>query len=351
MSMNAMGFSFFLSPLRRGAPDSLSDVIIRMFDTPSTGILMASQQVSRRDVVEAAYKSLAAGEGRGRVLLEADYLHESDWPEGVSIFNEGGRNRNNRLCLAALLRGGFRVRTDTVRSALQHSNFIAAATRGGGWSLLTSANLSEGSLRSHFNWGLTTENPAVAEALTDLFDQAWSGDFRKAQTELRFEHPDGGIFELGAGADGQALALLEKAVEQAQQEISFAFFNISKGADLVKVIKKAAQRGVKVTGIVDGDQCELSWDAVPELRDGKVDVRYYPGVLTGGNGRMHYKMATIDNKIAFLGTSNISAGAESSLELGVTFQSCPELPSFLDAEMKRMSRLARISPPLRTPKM
>jgi|688.fasta_scaffold44154_5 hypothetical protein len=345
MSLSVLGFLVYLAPMRRGAPDTLSHAIANLFKTPASQILIASQQVSRRDFVEAAYNALSQGKGRGRVLIESDYLHERSWPETVSVFSEDGKYEENRRCFAALMRGGFRVQADTVSSALQHANFIITTSENQEIkSFLTSANLSEGSLRSHFNWGLMTANTVVADALSVVFQQAWDGDFRDANAQLVLEEDDGTV-ELSAGADGQALEQLDRTFANAKEDITFAFFNISSSSSLIEAFVHAVQRGVRVTGIVDGDQGLLPWDAVPILRASGVDVRYYPGALTGGNGRMHYKMAAVDGETAYMTTANISQNAMKSLEMAVTFQGVSQLSTFLRSEITRLSAQARTLPP------
>ena len=105
----------------------------------------------------------------------------------------------------------------------------------------------------------------------------------------------------------------------------------------------AVGRGVDVAGIIDADQGFQPWNAVPQLRDGGVDARYYPGALTGASGRMHHKPLVVDRALTYLATANASQAAEKSFELSLSLKGT-EVAGFVDAEILRLGANASVSP-------
>lgn len=335
--LDADGTVLHLSPATRGAPDQVRPVLESVIGAGGD-LLVASQQAAERGVVDRIVAAAASSRRRPKVLIEAKYLAEASAVDPIEVWDPIGRFEENRQCALALWRGGADLRLDSMGSDLQHANLLVS--KGDDViSVVTSANIAPGSITSHYNWLLETRRSDVAEALTDLFDAAWDGDFSDASTSV----VDAGLI-LAAGGSGEALDLLRSNVAEAEHSVTFAFFNISASSDVVAEMIAAHERGVEVRGVVDGDQSNQPWDAVPVLRDAGLDVRYYPGALTGAAGRrMHYKMATIDDVRCFLGTANLSSSAESSLELGLVVHSA-EAAGFVRAEIDRLWPLARTQP-------
>lgn len=310
--------TLFLSPALRGAQDSIRGPVEQLLRSKAT-LQIASQQLSDRGIVNSLADIRSARGERAYVLVEADYLHERKPVPFESVWNAQGEREAHRQCLSALLRACIEVRTDEVSSALQHINLINSKSGDGSYNtLLTSANFAPGSLTQHFNWGLSIADDQIGAALDKAYSQAWDGDFRDVNLDHTKTADGEAVARLCAGSAGQASELAVKAIEAAQKSIDFAYFNMGKDGRVTGAMAAAAIRGVKVSGIVDGDQEMASWDAVPALRAAGVDVRYYPGALTGAIGRMHYKMFAVDESCVHLSTANASLAAESSLELAVT---------------------------------
>lgn len=330
-------YSIFLSPSLRGAEDFLRDPLQEVLESARL-VYLCSQQVSDKKVVNGLAALRAEKRGRARVLIEADYLYERSPLPSDSIWDMGGKREKNRQCLLALQRAGIEVRADQIKGALQHTNMVLAETETGVKStLLTSANLSKGSLTTHFNWAIRLGNEELFKAGKSLFSKSWDGDFRDASTTLEVSLANEKI-SLSGGANGQAAKLAESTIDQAQDSISFAYFNLSSGSRVYKALIRAKERGVKVYGLVDGDQVGTSWDGVPGLREAGLDARYYPGVLTGALGRMHYKMFVVDGVYTHLSTANGSMAAENSFELGMTIanDNTPNSTAYLKAEIDRL---------------
>lgn len=340
MPFSTNGMTVHLSPRKRGAADRMASVLSEVVNGPGS-LLVASQQVSDPELIGSIARSLERSSERGKVILEGQYLRERSAAPSHRIWDAAGRFEPNRQGLLALLRAGLDVRPDYVTSALQHANFIVRSGSENPTACLTSANFAKGSIHSHYNWALTTTSRLVSSSLKRLFRDSWDGDFRDAAVRGSEELGEGATLELAGGADNQSLELLSEMVSEARSSLKFAFFNISTGAPALDAFTQSQGRGVQISGVVDGDQSRQPWDAVPILRGSGVDARYYPGAMTGGSGRMHYKMVSVDGQNSYLGTANISASAEKSLELGLVIRGAPGLAEFIANEILRLWPLAR----------
>jgi hypothetical protein len=321
MAIESSDFTLYLGTFMRGAPDNLREPLT---DTLSNykSLTIASQQLADRSLTETLVQNLQQHSGNITVFIESDYLKERQPLTGEAVWAGGGDYENNRQCFLVLLRVGVPIRFDNVSAALQHANFILAedpidiSHRAPKRILITSANLAPGSINKHFNWLIAIDSDIFAETIQEVFKSAWDGDFRDVGQRIKHDITDKGI-RLVVGAKGEVLETLKHYVDHAQSSIDLAFFNISTSSALTESLVAARGRGVTIRGVVDGDQMGQSWDAIPLIQGAGGEVKYYPGVLTGATGRMHYKMALIDDKILHFGTANISKSAEESLEIGI----------------------------------
>lgn len=322
---------------------------------------VASQQLGDRALVEKILLATSGPEAMSRrdirVLVEQDYLFErSDPLPAAEAWDVGGKFENNRQALMALLRSNIELRTDFSRSARQHVNFITSktTTTGARRVLLTSANFSPGSLGRHLNWTVTMSSDELANILDEAFHAVWerglegvSFDVAVPITPTSEETPatdPNGEVRLVGGSDGEALDALVDLVGTARERVQFALFNVStSAAAAVEELKAAVSRGVEATGVVDGDQSNQPWDAVPLLQGGGVGALYYPGALTGARGRMHHKVVVVDGTRCYLGTANVSAAARRSLELALVVRD-QALARSLAAEVARLETQGRRQP-------
>ena len=358
--MESLGpLRLYVGPPRRGGTDSIAQTVVAAIapqpaaggaadplpestpDQPSATnrggpgkVTAVSQQVSHPDVVNALAQARAAGTASSvTVLLERDYLFERSPVPPHEIWQAGGRSEANRSGLMALLRSAIPVRFDHLRGDLLHVNLLITGAGQPAAVLLTSANLSPGSLDRHLNWALAIDDANLAAACLEAVDQAWDGDFRDVALDEPI--PDVGG-RLVMDADGGPSRSFDDAVAAAQESVALAFFNLADGTAGAEALTAALGRGVTVTGVVDADQGNQRWDGVPALRQAGADIRYYPGARTGAVGRMHHKMAVIDGTVAYLSTANLSASALSSLELSAVIPDAGPLAARLVAETARL---------------
>ncbi|RWX49426.1 PLD-like domain-containing protein [Candidatus Electrothrix communis] len=351
MSINLGGSDIYLSPSLRGAPDSAKSIIHEL-PLLNGDMLVASQQISDREFVSKCVEELISKNKSAKFLIEGQFIKEGRLKENANIWDDYGKFEKNRMCFSALLRAGFDIRADYVSNALQHANFLVVENVGNGipCALLTSANLTRSSIRGHYNWVIKTRHSKFIAALKGLYKEIWDGDFRGTEISELIEENNNREKLLG-GAEGQVLNEMEAQIKSSNMLIDFAVFNISQSSSIVDELIAANARGVKIRGIVDGDQSKQNWDAVPKLQAAGIDVKYYPGALTGASGRrMHYKMLAIDQKTALFSTSNISSSAQHSLELGFCIESdSNQAAAFITHELERLIPLASKQPLHQTP--
>lgn len=335
-------YEVFLSPQSRGAPDNLRNRLETLLRR-DTSLDIASQQLSDRGIVSALADIRSVRSRRARVFVESLYLTEALPLAPNQIWNEGGDRELNRQCFAALSRAAIEVRSDVVGGALQHVNFIVANGDSECLLLVTSANLAPGSIDKHLNWAVEISSPYAIDAASNIFKAIWDGDFRGAEASVPMAGPEGECGRITVGSDGQAVEEAVTAIDGATGRIRFAYFAMSRDARVVQALLAAVGRGVDVAGIVDADQGFQPWNAVPQLRVGGVDARYYPGALTGASGRMHHKTIVVDRSLTYLATANASRAAERSFELAVTLQGS-EVAGFVDSEILRLGANASVAP-------
>ncbi|ANF96803.1 phospholipase D-like domain-containing protein [Paenibacillus bovis] len=96
------------------------------------------------------------------------------------------------------------------------------------------------------------------------------------------------------GQDGEQMVL--KTINNAQQSIDLAMYNLSRGS-IVKALAKAAERGVQVRII--SDQSKVNLDDLQRLVDAGVPIR-----INTFEGKMHEKLMLVDGETALVGSFN-----------------------------------------------
>lgn len=336
--MESLGpLSLFLGPPRRGAQDRIAEAVsdaVAPDGADDRRVTVVSQQVSHPDVISALAQARSATSGGAvRVLMERDYLFERSPVPVEEIWLPGGSSEVNRNGLVALMRSAISVRFDHLRGDLMHINAVISETDDSTALLLTSANLSPGSLDRHLNWALQVNDTMAAVAFAESVSAAWDGDFRDVELDMPIGEVGGRIV---MDAAGKATEAFVDAIDAAQESVELAYFNLAAGSPGVLALREAVARGVTVTGVVDADQGNQSWDGVADLRESGADIRYYPGARTGAVGRMHHKLAVVDRSVGYLSTANLSNSALSSLEVAILISDAGVLAKALVGETRRL---------------
>jgi phosphatidylserine/phosphatidylglycerophosphate/cardiolipin synthase-like enzyme len=229
-----------------------------------------------------------------------------------------------------------------------HSNCVVATDQpdANSAALVSSANLTRSNTQRHYNATVAIRSPAVAAALARSFDTMWAGDFKRSTADVTIPLSDGSECSVLCGASGETLTRSAEVIDDAQETVDFAMFTLARGNEAFDALLRALARGVRVRGVVDGDQVNQPWDAVPALRGAGGDVRYTPGVLTGGEGRMHQKTMVVDGRVVMVSTGNWSAAARSAHEAAVVVATSAAMRPWLIAQYVKseIDRLFDLSP-------
>ena len=349
MTLVVEPLTLVFTPFARGAPGDMWPLLSDTLQRSRGQVRVATQQLSDPRVVDALIRVAQRRAVRVRAVVEEDYLFDSGRPAPADPWAAAGENEASRAAFSALARTGIRTRTDAAGGSLMHSNIVVATDvpEANSAALITSANLTRSNAQLHYNACIAIRSATVANMLEKAFDQAWAGDLRRPVAETTIDLGDGSACTVLTGANGETLDRAAELIDGATQTVEFTMFTLATGNEALDALLRARARGVQVRGVVDGDQVGQPWDAVPTLRGAGADVRYNPGVLTGGTGRMHQKTMAVDGRRVLLGTGNWSTAARTAHETAVAIaapagaQPWP-LGQYVKAEI---DRLFDLSPP------
>jgi phosphatidylserine/phosphatidylglycerophosphate/cardiolipin synthase-like enzyme len=297
-----------------------------LFITPSrgghrpviAGIAAAGQSVcltmyhlSDDKVVRALLAARARGV-RVRVILDQSALKES---------------RYLRPC-RKLLAGGVEVRKSSPRFSLTHAKAMLVDGRR---AFVMSLNLAGGAA-SMRDYGVITEDPAIAAGLAQLFETDWANAENGTGNSPAVSDPRLVVSPVNSEAR------LEGLIDSADRELIATVENLGDPV-IQEALLRAAGRGVAVRLIVP--MCDLNDDPLRDypfldsLRRGGVRARVMPYPATPRQPYMHAKMMVADGRSAYVGSVNYSVNSTTlARELGLLFSE-PELISALAATFAR----------------
>ncbi|MDQ1292292.1 MAG: phosphodiesterase protein [Actinomycetota bacterium] len=331
-----------LSPQVRAAPDQLRQVLYDQLDQ-IRHLTVVTRKVTDPEIVRRIAACCRAG-ADARALMESSYVREpAPVPESGLWSRGAGVHADARRCLGALLRSSVDVRLNSFVGP-RHANIVLTGRDGLEKVLVTSAYLTPGSLDRNYNWCAVIEDPTVAAAVEEAVHPLFLGEtsIPARRIEIRTDNGPNAILDLGPGS--LARQTFVEAVHSCRRELCFAFCRITTDSKTLNALSQAVDRGVRVVGVVDGDQSNQPWDAVPLLRQAGVDVRYYPGDRTGAIGRMHLKLAVLDGDGTWLSTANLEDAAEDSFELSLIHPLAPDIAAVLREHVERLHAKASVEP-------
>lgn len=316
MSATSGQVTVSFGPAQRAAPDDLWIEATGVLQRARAELRVLAQQLSDPRLVNAMLLVANRRGIRVRTILEEDYLFDDT--ASATPWTPGGRNEAQRDAFAALARGAIRVRLDGRGGSLLHTNVILArdTAASGNAVYLSSANFTRSNLTQHLNAAVCIVSDPVATALASYFDQVWATS-RAASTTVALPVETGALGTVTIGTGGVSQDQVIAVIDAATSSVDLAMFNLALGNPGFDAVDRALDRGVHVRGVVDGDQRGNAWDAVPALRAKGADVRYLDGIVATGLGRMHQKTVLVDDRVAAIGTGNLSMAARQAHELVV----------------------------------
>jgi phosphatidylserine/phosphatidylglycerophosphate/cardiolipin synthase-like enzyme len=251
----------------------------------------------------------------------------------VTEFDTCGRVEGTLVCELARLEeaGAAEVVVDNRPSYLMHDKFVIV---DGARAVVTTANWTNEGLCGEYNAGLLLEDAPLVAALAAEFER-----FFVAQS---FGPPDvvepissGGVdlYFSPSGADWQDELL--RRVNNADVEIRFLVFAFTR-EDLAQAMVDAVARGVRVRGVIAHRFFTRTYDAVPLLVDGGVEVRV---------ADVHHKTTLIEDSggsTIVTGSGNLSAAARDNNNEVVVFIGGDDMWGDFDAEFDRIWAVAEV---------
>lgn len=319
---------------RFGAPDCLQDPILRSLSGARKSLAVATQQLTARDVITA----LVAARRRGvvvRVFLERDYLRESH--PLFDIWKEHGLHETHRRALSTLYRSNVDVRVDT-RSRIMHNNFIIVdAGEQDAVVISTSANLTPTGLQWNFEHLVILRESSVIKAFQNKFEALWSDQLGPADRKPPPSFRKGVkiLFEPEHDIEGQ----LVEEVTKATRSVTFSVGSLSKGSKIDDALIGASREGIRVFGVLDGQQAQHRWTAADTLGRSGAMVWLTEEMFPA---KLHHKLALIDDKTMCVGTFNFSVSAASrNEEVMIILNLGNEAARFLQYARHEIDRIAK----------
>jgi phosphatidylserine/phosphatidylglycerophosphate/cardiolipin synthase-like enzyme len=136
-------------------------------------------------------------------------------------------------------------------------------------------------------------------------------------------------------------ALIE-VISRAQHELFLVSFVVYKANSVVEALRKASDRGVAVSILLEpGEQHggQVSVDSMRMIRESVQDAQIYTWSRKEGpfvGGKVHAKLAIADNWICFISSANLTGHAmEKNMEAGVLIRR-GDLPDRLSKHIKAL---------------
>lgn len=319
----------FCGPPICGAPDDLLAAIVDFIDGARDTLAIAVQELESRPIARAIVRAQTRGV-RVRMVLEQDYLRAGKPAADPFDLNEAVEDEENRMLVAALLRAGIDVRAD-YNPNIFHQKFIVRdpgeRTRG----VLTGS--------TNFTWtgvGVTEEGPArkgnlnhvvivedgwlTREYLTE-FNEMWDGTFGPARNRHDPAPRNcsvGGVQVRAIFAPDHTPELeIMKQILKARDRIDFAIFTFAQSSGVDDAFIRAADAGVKLTGVFDRSQGNQKWAATrliaeagaaapADRRPRAFMVKANRDIDPPNNhvGKLHHKLMTLDDTVVIAGSFN-----------------------------------------------
>ncbi len=298
----------YLGPVEQGGPDDLLNPIIAFIDAAKAKqkLWIAVQEIDHPEIARAIIRA------RQRkvtidLVLEQDYLLAKSIPDDP--FQPGGAHEINRELFNAILRATVDVKSD-FNSKIFHQKFMIR-----GNSVLTgSTNFTTTGVTKNLNHIVVIEDAEVANAYKKEFREIQQGRFGKLSVD-REEKPRESqvsgmrVKPLFAPDHGPEMEIM-KQILKARQRIDFAVFTFAQSSGIDEALIAAHNSGIAVNGVLDRRQANQKWAAKKVLADAGVGIKMVG--QTGGLGKLHHKLMTIDDNVAIFGSFNYTGPANKS---------------------------------------
>ena len=303
----------YMGPKELGGPDDLKKTIIDFIDDAKRSLDIAVQELDDMDIAMAIIRAkkrtwkTSSGKERNltvRIVLEGDYLHAKR-PQ-KDVWEPTGTLEDNRKILSAMYRGAVNLKTD-YNGKIFHQKFIIKDRN----EILTgSTNFTTSGTSKNLNHITIVRNKDVVGAYKKEYKEILEGRFG------RFSDTTGKPIEtvsnfvklkpLFAPNHSPEMEIM-KQMAKAKKQIDFAIFTFSESSGIDDQMNLSAKAGIKVSGIINGDQKNQKWSASRSLNS-KVDIKFSQKGKQG-LGKLHHKLMVIDKQVVIIGSFNYTKPA------------------------------------------
>jgi phosphatidylserine/phosphatidylglycerophosphate/cardiolipin synthase-like enzyme len=277
--------------------------VLSLIQNASTSVDMVMYELTDPEVEQA----LLDAKNRGiavRVLLNEGYYGKQTGDYGAPV-------PVNQPAYEYLESHGIAVKWTPVYFALTHQKTLVV---DGSEALIMSFNLVPRYYATGRDFGIDDTDQADVAAIEKTFNDDWAGEQDAA--------PQGDDLLWSPGSKDIVLSLIRGASS------TLAIYNEEMNdQDIVNALEAAAKRGVEVR--VDMTYATNWKPAFTELAQNGVLVRTYAS--SSKDLYIHAKTILVDNRIAFIGSENFSAGSlNDNRELGIVLSQKDILASLQD---------------------
>lgn len=308
MAVKLSGIELFMGPKELGAPDNLKKTIIDFIDQAERSLDIAVQELDDIDIAKAIIRAkkrtyrTSSGKTRllrVRIILEGDYLHANK-PQ-TDPFTPAGSLESNREIINALYRSAVSLKTD-YNGKIFHQKFII---RDSNVILTGSTNFTVTGTSKNLNHLAVVRNKEVVKAYKKEYNEMLAGRFgnRSDTTVKPIETKSNHIRLKPLFAPNHSPEMeIMKQMAKAKERIDFAIFTFSESSGIDDQMNMIVNAGIKVSGLINGDQRNQKWSASRYL-DNNIDIKFTKKGQKG-LGKLHHKLMVIDKRIVIIGSFN-----------------------------------------------
>ncbi len=308
MPITCGDITIHLGPTEQGGPDSLLEPIVDFINKAKKRqkLQIAVQEIDNLDIA----KAIIGARKRGvtvDLVIEQSYLLSKKIPPDP--FKPGGAHEINRELHNALLRATIDV-TSAFNSKIFHQTFMIR------WnSVLTgSTNFTTTGVTKNLNHVVVVNDAEVANAYKKEFREIQQGNFGRRSIDPdekpKVARVSGIRVKPLFAPDHSPEMEIMKQILKATNRVDFAVFTFAQSSGIDEALISAHKSGVEVRGVLDRRQANQKWSANKALVAAGVKITIAGG--TGGLGKLHHKLMTIDDQVSIFGSFNYTGPANLS---------------------------------------
>lgn len=301
----------FLGPQEHGGPDDLLAPIIAFISSAKKrqNLMIAIQEIDNPAIAQAIIEARLRGVTID-LVMEQSYLLGAKRPTaGADAFKAGGKHEINRELFNAILRSTTDVKVD-FNPKIFHQKFMVLGNRV----LTGSTNFTTTGVTKNLNHVVVIDDAEVANAFKKEFREIREGRFGKFSTGHDGAPKEATVSDMRVKSlfapDHAPEMEIMKQILKAESRVDFACFTFAQSSGIDDALIAAHRNGIAINGVLDRRQANQKWAAKRTLEAAGIEITVAGG--TGGLGKVHHKLMTIDDQITIFGSFNYTGPANKS---------------------------------------